>query len=226
MSIITKPEILTMDKRYRVQLINSLTGYKSANLIGTKNTKDQTNLAIFSSLTHMGSDPALLSLNFRPDKTPRQTFENIMETKYFTVNHVDRSFYKKAHLTSAKYPKGVSEFHQLDFTEEWVNYDSTEHKDNTSNESKNTSTFFAPFVKDAKVKIGMKMVEHHFIKANNTELIVASVEFIICDPKNIEVDGSLNYESLGTVALSGLDTYYTTQKLEKLPYAHAPKELK
>ncbi len=215
MEVITKSKILNMDKRYRVQLINSLTGYKSANLIGTNNSQNQTNLAIFSSLTHMGSDPALLSLNFRPDKTPRQTFENIMETEFFTINHVHESFYKRAHLTSAKYPKGVSEFHQLDFTEEWL-------KPN----DESADLFFAPFVKEAKLKIGMKMVEHHFIKANNTELIVASVEFIHCDPDDIEADGSLNYEKLATVALSGLDTYYSTNKLEKLPYANAPKEIK
>lgn len=218
--MIFKDDIKNMDKRYRVQLINSLTGYKSANLIGTKNLANQTNLAIFSSLTHMGSDPALLSLNFRPDKTPRQTFENIMATKHFTINHVHSQFYQKAHLTSAKYPKGVSEFQELGFTEEWLNYRPK------NNKGLKEEVFFAPFVFEAEVKIGMTLVEHHFIKANNTELVVASVEFICCDPKNIQDDGSLDYEKLGTVALSGLDTYYTTNKLEKLPYAHAPLRTK
>ena len=43
-------------------LDNSCTGYKSANLIGTVSEKGIYNVAIFSSITHLGSDPALLSL--------------------------------------------------------------------------------------------------------------------------------------------------------------------
>ncbi len=224
MKFISNDEITKMDKHFRVQLINSLTGYKSANLVGTKNSLNQTNLAIFSSVTHIGSAPPLLSLNFRPDKTPRQTFENIMETGYFTINHVHQDFYKKAHLTSAKYPKGTSEFTEVGFTEEWLEPKNNQDViNNSSNINKQDYNFFAPFVQEAEVKIAMKLVEHHFIKANSTELVIASVEFIVCDNIYIQTDGSLDYEKLGTVALSGLDTYYTTKKLEKLPYVHAPQ---
>ncbi|MGO3346471.1 MAG: hypothetical protein ACTIM4_14665 [Marinomonas sp.] len=48
-----------MTSRYRTQLINSLSGFKSANLIGTCNAQGQTNLAIFSSVFHLGASPAL-----------------------------------------------------------------------------------------------------------------------------------------------------------------------
>lgn len=212
MSVISRSQIDTMDKRYRVQLINSLTGYKSANLVGTANTDPVTqvknlNLAILSSCTHVGSDPPLLSFNFRPDKTPRQTFENIMATEYFTINHVGQSFYKKAHLTSAKYPKNVSEFKEVGIEEEFL------------------QDFYAPFVKDAQVQIAMKLVEHHHIKANGTEIVIGEVVFINCAEQLISDDGSLDYEQLDTVALSGLDTYYTTSKLTKEPYAHAPRSV-
>ena len=147
MSVILRSQIDVMDKRYRVQLINSLTGYKSANLVGTANTDPETeikysNLAILSSCTHVGSNPPLLSFNFRPDKTPRQTFENIMSTGYFTINHVHKDFYEKAHLTSAKYPKNVSEFQEVGLEETFL------------------ENFYAPFVKNAEVQVAMKLIDH------------------------------------------------------------------
>ena len=56
----TEKEIQDFDKIYRLNLINSITGYKSANLIATQSATGASNVAVFSSITHLGSDPALL----------------------------------------------------------------------------------------------------------------------------------------------------------------------
>ncbi|MEM6687604.1 MAG: flavin oxidoreductase, partial [Bacteroidota bacterium] len=53
MATITRTDIDTMEKLYRINLINSCSGYKSANLIGTKSTDGFTNVAVFSSVTHL-----------------------------------------------------------------------------------------------------------------------------------------------------------------------------
>ena len=84
----SKSQINKMDKIFRLNLINSCTGYKSANLIGTVSEKGIYNVAIFSSITHLGSDPALLSFIVRPTTVPRDTYKNIMDNKIFTVNHI------------------------------------------------------------------------------------------------------------------------------------------
>ena len=47
-------KIKGLEKIYRLNLINSCTGYKSANLIGSIDEEGKTNLAIFSSITHLG----------------------------------------------------------------------------------------------------------------------------------------------------------------------------
>jgi len=47
-----KNAIDAMENRYRANFINSITGYKSANLIGTVSSDGVENLAIFSSVTH------------------------------------------------------------------------------------------------------------------------------------------------------------------------------
>lgn len=66
MKHITAAEIQQMEKIFRLNLVNSCTGYKSANLIATKSQNGNPNVAVFSSVTHLGSDPALLGFVTRP----------------------------------------------------------------------------------------------------------------------------------------------------------------
>ena len=56
----TKKDIDSMNRVRRLKLINSITGVKPANLVGTKSKKGVSNLAIMSSVVHLSSDPALI----------------------------------------------------------------------------------------------------------------------------------------------------------------------
>ena len=94
---LSKETIQNLPKIHRLNLINSCTGYKSANLIATKTTDGISNVAIFSSITHLGSDPALLGFILRPTTVPRNTYKNIEDLGYFTVNHVTESMIVDAH---------------------------------------------------------------------------------------------------------------------------------
>ena len=75
--------ISKMEKIDRLNLINSCTGYKSANLIATKSMDGKPNVAIFSSVTHLGSEPALIGFIMRPTTVPRDTYRNIISNKFF-----------------------------------------------------------------------------------------------------------------------------------------------
>ena len=71
-------QIENLDKIFRINLINSCSGYKSANLIGTISDKGVKNLAVFSSITHLGSNPPLLGFFLRPTEiVPRHTYLNL-----------------------------------------------------------------------------------------------------------------------------------------------------
>ena len=116
MKHLSKEEFDDLQKFYRINLINSCTGYKSANLLGSISKEGVENVSVFSSITHLGSNPAMLGYILRPTTVPRDTFKNIKETGLFTVNHIVKDLISEAHHTSAKYPEEISEFDKTNNT--------------------------------------------------------------------------------------------------------------
>lgn len=99
---ITADDIQNMDQRYRVSFVNSLSGFKSANLLGTADSDGATNLAMVSSVVHLGADPAPMGMVTRPRSVARHSVENLVQTGVFTLNHVAAEFVPQAHQTSAR----------------------------------------------------------------------------------------------------------------------------
>ena len=116
---ISSESIMAMEKQNRVHLVNSLGGFKSVSLVGTTDEEGHTNLAIFSSVFHIGANPPLMGLIFRPTPPERNTYNNILKTGYYTLNHINESIYKQAHQTSARYDKTISEFEVTGLTPEY-----------------------------------------------------------------------------------------------------------
>jgi len=75
---IDRDAIATMEKGYRTNFINSLSGFKSLNMVGTINPEGKTNLAVFSQVFHLGANPALMGMIVRPDSVPRHTLTNML----------------------------------------------------------------------------------------------------------------------------------------------------
>ena len=206
--VITNQDILEFQKLYRATFINSITGFKSASLIGTISNKGNTNLAIFNSVIHVGANPPALGFLMRPISVERQTYDNIKETGYFTVNHINKDIFKKAHQTSARYEKEISEFDACGLTPDF------------------TKTIKTPYVKESKIKIGLRFVEEEEIKFNKTILIVGQIMEIILPDDIIAKDGYVDIEKAGTAAISGLDGYHETKRIARLSYAKPGAEPK
>ncbi len=182
-------EIENLEKIYRVNLINSCSGYKAANLIGTV-SENNNNLAIFSSLVHLGSNPPLLGFFLRPTEiVPRHTYLNIKENQYYTINSVEKEFADKAHHTSAKYDKSISEFEIVNLEPEFIN------------------KFPSPYVKSSSIKIGMKFVEEIKISYNKSRLIVGKIVELHVNDDMIDEDGFLNLCKAEVATISGCDGY-------------------
>ncbi len=198
----TSEALKALDKRFRANLINSISGYKSANLIGTVSDSGVTNLAIFSSVVHLGANPPLLGFILRPiDEVERHSYENIKQTGVYTINHVHENFVEKAHWTSAKFERNESEFEKCGLTEEFI------------------AEFAAPFVAESQIKIGLKFVEEILINLNKTILIIGEIQHVVLPENTLLENGNIDLNTVADVAISGLDTYHRVEKIETFPYA-------
>ena len=193
-------DIESMPKRYRINFINCLSGFKSLNLVGTKSEDGVTNLAPISSIIHVGANPPLMGMLMRPNTVPRNTLENIMQTNFWTLNHVREEFSSKAHQCSARYEADISEFDAVGLKEEYT-------------------SFYAPYVAKAILKIGLKLVERIDVKTNGTHFLIGEIQEIILPESIISKDGFLDLERIGSLTVSGLDSYHITKSLGRLPYA-------
>jgi flavin reductase (DIM6/NTAB) family NADH-FMN oxidoreductase RutF/NAD(P)-dependent dehydrogenase (short-subunit alcohol dehydrogenase family) len=204
---LTKDNITALSSHERPLFINSLSGFKSANLVGTADASGHSNLCIVSSVVHLGANPPLLGMVIRPHTVPRGTLENILDTGVYTLNHVHEDIYQQAHQTSARYPEDVSEFDEVGFTEQW------------------DDNFNAPFVQESRIKIGMQFRERHTLGINGTEFIIGEIISIEMADEFVAEDGFVSLEKAGTVAISSLDTYHSTNTLASLSYAQPEKEI-
>ncbi|MEM7370547.1 MAG: flavin reductase [Bacteroidota bacterium] len=196
----TRSDIQDLDRIKRLNLINSITGIKPANLIGTISKDGRSNLAIFSSVIHLGSNPPLIGMVLRPTgEVPRHTYENIQQLGTYTINHIHQTFIERAHYTSAKFEE-ISEFDACGLTEEYL------------------EGFEAPFVKESELKLGLKHVQSIPIELNGTILVIGEIQHLIVPERAIDQSGQLDLSSVADVGISGLNRYYALKKLAEYPY--------
>lgn len=197
---LTSVQIQALDRKYKLNLINSISGVKPANVIGTISESGNENVAIFSSVVHIGSNPPQLGFIMRPqDDVPRDTFTNIKTVGFYTINHVVESMIEKAHYTSAKLPLGQSEFERMKIESEFID------------------GFKAPFVKDSCTKLGMKYVES-LPMSNGCTFVIGEVVMLIAEDESVNDLGQLDLEHTKTAGVSGLNTYYKLSKIGSFPY--------
>jgi len=197
---ITAADIRAFEKFYRLNLVNGLPGFKPANLVGTAAPDGTTNLAVFSSVLHLGSDPALLGMVTRPTTVPRHTYHNLKSSGCFTLNHVPVALAASAHYTSANFPDTVSEFEACGFT--------ATYRDD----------FPAPYVAESPLSMGLRLLEEHPI-SNGTVLLVGTVEHVYIQEAGLRADGTLDLAALGTACISGLDGYHAVAAPTRFAYA-------
>ena len=205
---ITKDELFYMSKVPRLNLVNCVTGYKSANLIGSISAEGNLNVAIFSSVTHLGSEPPLLGFILRPTTVPRDTYNNIKETGYFTVNHITEEMIADAHHTSSSYEEHISEFDKTSLEEEYKN------------------DIEIPFVKNSPVQLYCKYINEYHIVENDTVHIIASIEHLFFDEKLLHKDSWLQLDKANVVTINGLDGYALPSLIDRFEYARTDKPIK
>ena len=209
MKKISAQQVKDLPKIHRLNLVNSCTGYKSANLIATKSKDGIENVAIFSSVTHLGSDPALVGFILRPATVPRDTYKNLKETGYFTINHITSNMISDAHHTAANYDETISEF------------------DKTNLEPEYFEGIETPFVKGSPVRLLCKYLNEYEIKENGVIHIIAAIETIFHDENLVEgKEYFLQLDKANVVAVNGLDGYCLPKLIDRFQYARVDVETK
>lgn len=208
MKVYSLEHIMSMEQRYRATFINSIAGFKSLHLVGTINDKGNTNLAVFNSIFHVGANPPLLGMVFRPNEVERHTLENILAVEHYTLNQIHPGMVRAAHQCAARYPRETSEFNAVGLTPFFTN------------------NLKAPYVKESRVKIGLELQEKINVKANQTIIVIGQIVEIEIAPEAIAADGFVNLSMLETCTVAGLDAYYSTSLIERLSYAKPDKTLK
>jgi flavin reductase (DIM6/NTAB) family NADH-FMN oxidoreductase RutF len=199
-------DISSLEINFRRNLINSITGFKSAHLLATKNKENHTNLALFSSAVHIGADPGYIGVIFRPLTVPRHSYQNIKDTGYFSLNHVHSSMYSQAHQCSAPYSENESEFTATGLNPLF------------------SKLFPLVYVNESRIRIGLEFEEEHQIKCNDTLLVVGKIVELCIPEKIIGSDGMIDLEEADTITISGLDGYHQTKKLSRLKYAKTDRD--
>ncbi len=198
-------DIHNLEKIYKINLINSCSGFKSANLLASISNEGTPNVAVFSSVTHLGSSPPTLGFILRPTTVPRDTYKNLKETGVFTINHIYEDIIEDAHHTSAKYPETVSEFAVTNLEEEYK------------------GKFKAPFVKNAPVQMSMKFIEEIYVPSNDVMLIVSQIQELYIKDELLEKDGLINLSKGNIATINGLDTYAIPKFKKQLSYQRPKK---
>jgi flavin reductase (DIM6/NTAB) family NADH-FMN oxidoreductase RutF len=195
----TSQEIEGLERFYRGNLINSITGFKSLNLLGSISKEGKTNLAVFTQVLHLGANPALIGVLFRPQVPGMHSLQNIRETGLLTLNHVLLGEEEKAHWTSARWEE--SEFEAVGFEPEFQEG----HE--------------APFVKGARIRMGLSAEQEIPLKINGTNLLIARLQMLEVPDDCLQADGFADLIRAGSMAGLGLDGYAIGAGLRRFSYA-------
>ena len=197
---ICKKEIVEMDRLKRANLLTSLSGIKAAMLVGTLSRENISNVAIFSSIIHLGSNPSLIGLLIRPQtKRTSDTYTNIKSNKVFTINHVNKNIIKKAHYTSAKTDSNTSEFEDVGLTEKYVD------------------NFKSPFVKESYIGLGL-IYNDEILLSNNCILVIGQIDNIRLTEELFDDNGLIDLSKSHSIGVDGIGNYYELELKEKHEY--------
>ncbi|MCX7606530.1 MAG: flavin reductase [Bacteroidia bacterium] len=198
----TLSDLLTADRSWRINFVNSLIGPKNLHVLITRTDQGVLNAAIFNSGIHVGSSPPYVGFLLRPTTVPRHTYWNLRQYPYATFNLVSESFYSKAHATHQKFSPAESELEHLEIPLRWE------------------SGQLLPYIEGSPVVGLLRLVEEHFITVNHTRLLLFAIEKVQVEQEP-DKDGFLRLDTLGAVAGSGCDAYWKLSFLERLPLSRS-----
>jgi flavin reductase (DIM6/NTAB) family NADH-FMN oxidoreductase RutF len=206
--LIATEQIENFERRYRANFINSLGGFKSVVLLGSRSLQGNENLSVISSLFHIGADPALCGIIIRPNEPTENTLGNILNTGVYTLNHIHPAMLEQAHQCSARYEAGYSEFEATGLQPEYI------------------EEIEAPFVAESRIKFACSLIQKTDIEWNGTFLLIGKIMRVVVPDELVSEDGYIDIENAETLTCSGLDSYHRTNRIARFSYAKTDRPLR
>lgn len=206
--LIDTEQIELFERRYRANFINSLGGFKSVVLLGSRSLQGNENLSVISSLFHIGADPALCGIIIRPNEPTENTLGNILNTGVYTLNHIHPAMLEQAHQCSARYEAGYSEFEATGLQPEYI------------------EEIEAPFVAESRIKFACSLIQKTDIEWNGTFLLIGKIMRVVVPDELVSEDGYIDIENAETLTCSGLDSYHRTNRIARFSYAKTDRPLR
>ena len=218
-TILDSNDIESFTAKQRLMMVNALPGIRPVVLVGTlkKRVKDYSdlkdkdgNLAVFSSIVHLGSDPALFGIFVRPEINPkspdekheRQTLQNIRKHKFFTINQIPAGDVEMAHRCSAPYKVQQSEFLKNDIPCDFFD------------------EIPAPFVESSPLCYALEFVREERLAENGVVFVIGELKKVrVLEDFDKDNEQLLHPEKMGTVGVFGLGSYCKIEEIVSLPKA-------
>lgn len=179
---------------------SQLEGLRSPVAVGTRGSGGVANLAVFNSMTHIGSRPPYLALVFRPLTVERHSYDNLKATGVYTINHLPAARLDSLHATSAKYPREVSEFEACGLTPV-------------------DSATGAPYVGEGTVGMQLRFEEEYFVRANDSVVVIGRVEELRLPKEASFAESRVDWAGLDGLVVNGLYHYYRVAHERTKAYA-------
>jgi len=169
-------------------MLNTILGPRPVVLVGTKSKSGQDNLAIFNTFQPVGAKPPLFTLLVRPLDRQRDTYENMKQTREWSVNFIRPDGVQKAHATSEHFPKSVSEFEALGLEKECK------------------QGIHSPFLAGAPVQMWFQWCREIEFPENDTRLVLGRLRGLWLG-EEIQLSESPDFASFPIVSSWGLSHY-------------------
>ena len=190
----SRSDLLGLNRRYRRDLINRISGSRTVWLLTTRSLDGTANIGLFSQVVHVGANPPMMGILFRPKTDRHQSLENIEETQFFGLHAVTADRWQNAHATSFAFGASQSEFDECGWKEEKMPGSDL------------------PIIQDSLARIMLQPKEIVQIRSNQCRMVVGQIRSIQIREDQLDSDQLPRPE--GWLNVCGLDLYMNNQVID------------
>ena len=186
-----------LERRERTGLVNAVSGMRTA-FLALSGADSNWNAGVFTNVTHVGANPACMSILFRPDNGNRHSYTNYQKFKRITLVALPEEEMQRLHDCSASYHSELFEWEHLE------------------GRCQSLPGWTHPIPTTALWAVELEWQESFKLK-NDCIYTVGRVQNVGLGTAILRKDRTLHFEKPPLLAL-GLQHYFIPQSIAQLPF--------